>query len=60
MIAIKRMKEFKDNENLNSENADNNTYITTYCPDAYWILKFYGRKNKAKQKLKNMCELLTE
>ncbi len=54
------MKEFKDIENLNSEIADINTYITTYCPDAYWILKFYGKKNRAKQKLKNMCELLID
>jgi Fe-S oxidoreductase len=60
MIAIKRMEEFKDIENLNSEIADINAYITTYCPDAYWILKFYGKKNRAKQKLKNMCELLID
>jgi hypothetical protein len=54
------MKEFKESEYYNSEIADINTYITTYCPDAYWILKFYGRKRRAKQKLINMCELLTD
>ncbi len=60
MIATKRMKEFKDNEYYNSEIADNDTYITTYCPDAYWILKFFGKKQRTKYKLIGMCELLTE
>ena len=60
MIAIKRMKEFKDNENNNSEIANTISYITTYCPDAYWILKFYGKKQRAKLKLIDMCELLRE
>jgi len=54
------MKEFEDYENLNSEIADYDIYITTYCPDAYWILKFYGKKRRVKQKLINMCELLTD
>ena len=52
--------EMEDIENLKSEIADYDTYITTYCPDAYWILNFYGRKNRTKKKLKNMCELLTD
>jgi len=60
MISIRRMKEFKDIEAINSEIADNNTYITTYCPDAYWILKFYGKKQRSKHKLVDMGELLRE
>ena len=60
MIAIKRMKEFKDNGDINSESGDTVIYITTYCPDAYWILKFFGKKQKSKHKLVDMCELLEE
>ena len=60
MIAIKRMKEFKDNGDINSESGDTVSYITTYCPDAYWILKFFGKKQKSKHKLVDMCELLEE
>ncbi|NVM44459.1 MAG: (Fe-S)-binding protein [Candidatus Lokiarchaeota archaeon] len=60
MIAIKRMKEFKDNEDINSETADSKSYITTYCPDAYWILKFFGKKQRSKHKLVDMGELLIE
>jgi len=60
MIAVKRIEELVDNRYENTIMAKNNSYITTYCPDAYWILKFYMRKHKAKRKLKNMCELLTE
>jgi len=60
MIAVKRIEELIDSGRDNSSDAKNNSYITTYCPDAYWILKFYGRKHRAKQKLKNMCDLLTE
>ena len=59
-IAIKRIKEFKDYEDQNSEIANDISYITTYCPDAYWILKFFGKKQKSKHKLIDMCELLRE
>ena len=37
---------------------ENNNYITTYCPDAYWILKVFGRRAKIDFKLINMCDLL--
>ncbi|MFX1447229.1 MAG: heterodisulfide reductase-related iron-sulfur binding cluster [Promethearchaeota archaeon] len=60
MIARKRMVDFKDSEDINSEMAENGNYITTYCPDAYWILKFYGRKQRTKYKLIDMCDLLIE
>ena len=60
LISTKRMKEFKDTEDINSENANNFSYITTYCPDAYWILKFFGKKQRSKRKLVGMCELLRE
>jgi len=53
-IALKRMEQFnKINVNEDSENL-----ITTYCPDAYWIIKVFGRKRRIKFKLKDMCELL--
>jgi len=60
LISTKRMKEFKDTEDINSENANDFNYITTYCPDAYWILKFFGKKQRSKRKLVGMCELLRE
>ena len=53
-IALKRMEEFQ----LKLSN-ENNNYITTYCPDAYWIIKVFGRKAKINFKLMNMCDLLT-
>ena len=53
-IAHKRMEQFNEvNVNEESEN-----YITSYCPDAYWIIKVFGRKNKIKFKLRDLCELL--
>lgn len=52
-IALKRMEDFK----LKLSNQYEN-YITTYCPDAYWILKVFGRKAKIDFKLVNMCDLL--
>ena len=60
MIALKRMNEFKDNEDNYSENKDTISYITTYCPDAYWILKVFGKKQRSKHKLIGMCDLLRE
>lgn len=53
-IALKRMDDFKI-ENLDREEE---AYITTYCPDAYWIIKVFGRKKKIPFLLKDMCELL--
>jgi len=52
-IALERMQFIKEHEKDN-----NQSYITTYCPDAFWILKFYGRKIKLKSELKDPCELL--
>lgn len=56
-IALRRMDDFLDSELLKQVKGKNN-YITTYCPDAHWILKVYGRKKKIPFKLKDMCELL--
>jgi len=56
-IAIRRMEDFKEIESsFPTENFQG--FITTYCPDAFWILKFYGRKKKFKFKLKDPCTLL--
>ena len=41
-----------------SRTGDNSNFITTYCPDAFWILKFYGKKQKIKYQLKDPCDLL--
>jgi len=60
MISTKRMNEFKDNGDNKSETADITSFIITYCPDAYWILKFFGKKQRSKHKLIGMCELLSE
>ena len=60
LISTNRMKEFKETEDNKSKNASNTSYITTYCPDAYWILNFFGKKQKSKHKLVGMCELLSE
>jgi len=60
MISTKRMSEFLNIEDTSSETANNISYITTYCPDAYWILKFFGKKQRSKHILVNMCELLSE
>jgi Fe-S oxidoreductase len=59
-IAIKRMKDFKENENISANLANTTNYITTYCPDAYWIIKFYGKKQRSKLKLIGMCDLLRD
>lgn len=56
-IALERMEFIKEHEiPPNSKNP--HSYITTYCPDAFWILRFYGRKSNLKSKLKDPCELL--
>ncbi|GAF95553.1 unnamed protein product, partial [marine sediment metagenome] len=58
--TTKRMNEFKDIGDIKSETANITSFITTYCPDAYWILKFFGKKQRSKHKLVGMCELLRE
>jgi Fe-S oxidoreductase len=57
-IATKRMKDFKEDSGYFKELDSENNLITTYCPDAYWILKVYGKKMKIPFKLKDLCELL--
>jgi len=57
-IALKRMDDFKEESGYFEKKNKINSYITTYCPDAYWILKVYGRKKKIHFKLKDMCDLL--
>jgi Fe-S oxidoreductase len=57
-IAFKRMQDFKGNGNYLKELPEGPRFITTYCPDAYWILKVVGRKQKIEFKLREMCSLL--
>ena len=40
MIARKRMEDFKEIGDQISKIKENSSFITTYCPDAFWILKF--------------------
>ena len=53
-IAQKRMEQF----NVVNIKGLSENYITTYCPDAYWIIKVFGRKKKIKYELRDMCDLL--
>lgn len=46
-IAIKRVHEFVGD------------YITYYCPDCYWFINVFGKREKIKPKLKDLFELLT-
>jgi Fe-S oxidoreductase len=57
-IALKRMDDFKEESGFFEKLADKDNFITSYCPDAYWILKVYGRKKKIPFKLRDMCDLL--
>ena len=57
-IALKRMDDFKEESGYFEKTSEENSFITTYCPDAYWILKAYGRKKKIPFKLRDMCDLL--
>ncbi|NHJ23064.1 MAG: (Fe-S)-binding protein [Candidatus Lokiarchaeota archaeon] len=57
-IAVKRMLDFKDEGGFLEDLKEGENYITSYCPDAYWVLKAYGRKKKVKFKVKDMCDLL--
>ena len=58
MIARKRMEDFKEVGDQISKIRENSSFITTYCPDAFWILKFYRKKQKIKYQLKDPCDLL--
>jgi Fe-S oxidoreductase len=58
-IALRRMQDFKVGGDYVSEIKESQNFISTYCPDAYWILKAFGRKLKLKFTLREMCDLLT-
>jgi len=57
-IAIRRMGDFKIEKGCSISAQEKMRYITTFCPDAYWILKFYGRQQKIDYQLKDPCYLL--
>jgi Fe-S oxidoreductase len=57
-IAMNRMRDFKEERGFIKNLDSNAKLMTTYCPDAYWILKAYGRKLGVEFKLKDICELL--
>ncbi len=57
-IALKRMNDFKEESGFFEKFSDEGNFITSYCPDAYWILKVYGRKKKIPFELRDMCDLL--
>ena len=58
-IALERIEFFKELErDIIAKNHP--SFITTYCPDAFWILKFHARRNKLKSKIADPCELLLE
>ncbi|MFX0085944.1 MAG: heterodisulfide reductase-related iron-sulfur binding cluster [Candidatus Hodarchaeota archaeon] len=46
-IAQERIQKFKETE-----------YYTSYCPACYWILYYFGKKNKIHRKLFSIFELL--
>lgn len=56
-IAIDRMDELKELED-SFLNDGSEGFITTYCPEAFWILNFYAKKKKWKFKLIDPCQLL--
>jgi Fe-S oxidoreductase len=57
-IAIKRMRDFKEEGGYLKNLDDEENYITSYCPDAYWVLKAFGRKQRIPFKVRDMCSLL--
>ena len=57
-IAMKRMADFKENGQYIKKLKGENNFITSYCPDAYWVLKSYGRRQRIPFKVKDMCSLL--
>ncbi len=59
-IARDRMKQIKslNVQNNNIKSKTNQNFITSYCPDAFWILKVYGRKAKIPFLLRDICDLL--
>lgn len=57
-IAMKRMKDFTEEGGYIKDLEGENNFITSYCPDAFWVLRAYGRKQKIPFKVKDMCDLL--
>ena len=57
-IAMKRMKDFKEGGEYIKNLEGERNFITSYCPDAFWVLKAYGRKQKIPFKVRDMCDLL--
>ena len=57
-IAMKRMIDFKEEGGYIKNLEDNINFITSYCPDAFWVLRAYGRKQKIPFIVKDMCDLL--
>ena len=57
-IANKRMQEFKEESGYLSNLQNRENYITSYCPDAYWVLKAYGKRYKIKFQVRDLCDLL--
>jgi Fe-S oxidoreductase len=47
-IARLRVRDFKGD------------YVTYYCPDCYWFIKVFGKKEGLDLELKNLFELLTD
>ncbi|TFF86596.1 MAG: (Fe-S)-binding protein [Promethearchaeota archaeon] len=57
-IAMRRMRDFTEEGGYIKNLMGENNFITSYCPDAFWVLKAYGRKVKIPFKAKDMCDLL--
>ncbi|MFX0076487.1 MAG: heterodisulfide reductase-related iron-sulfur binding cluster [Candidatus Hermodarchaeota archaeon] len=57
-IANKRMQDFKKESGYLNKLIEGDSYITSYCPDAFHVLKNYGRKARIKFKMRDMCDLL--
>jgi Fe-S oxidoreductase len=57
-IVKNRMEDFKEKKGYLKNLQEGDKYITSYCPDAFWALRAYGRKEKIKFKPKDMCDLL--
>ena len=57
-IALKRMRDFKIEGRYLNKLKPGENFMTSYCPDAYWVLKAFGRKQRVIFKVKDLCELL--
>ena len=57
-IAKKRMLDFKPEGGYLADVLEGEKYITSYCPDAYWVLKAFGKRDHIEFNVKDLCELL--